>query len=130
MSVINVKYLTKDNNCSPLESDQTGTCSFNIYTGVDYLKNQKTFHQKLACTKNQQFNVEIKQPDKETIEKIITCPSSLDDSANNIEITADFKESDDSFQKRIAIQEGGNFFMNQIYYSQQNQNQTANLLSL
>ena len=110
MTSVNVNYLlTKDNKCSPLESNQTGECTFAITTS-----NLKTFRQKIACTKNQQFKIDIKEPNNDKITKIVTCPSSMTDPSKNIMISANFEESDDSFSKRTAIQEGGNFFMNQI----------------
>jgi hypothetical protein len=112
MTSVNVNYLTKDNKCSPLESDQTGECTFAITTGKGELV--EVFRQKIACTKNQQFQIDIKEPKKDKITKIVTCPSSMTDSSQNIMISAMFNESDDSFSKRIAIQEGSNFFMNQI----------------
>ena len=108
MTTVNVNYLTKDNKCSPLESDQTGECTFSITA------NNKTFRQKIACTKNQQFQIDIQELNKKKITKIVTCPSSMTDPSNKIMISAMFNESDDSFSKRMAIQEGGNFFMNQI----------------
>ena len=111
MTSVNVNYLTKDNKCSPLESDQTGECTFAITTGKD---GNKVFRQKIACTKNQQFQIDIQEPKKDKITKIVTCPSSMTDPSNNIMISANFEESDDYFSKRMAIQEGGNFFMNQI----------------
>ena len=111
MTSVNINYLTKDNKCSPLESDQTGVCTFMITTGKD---DKKTFRQKIACTKNQQFQIDIKVPYKDKITKIVTCPSSMTDPSNDITIFADFQESDESFSKRIATQEGSNFFMNQI----------------
>ena len=110
MTSVNVNYLlTKDNKCSPLESNQTGECTFAITTS-----NLKTFRQKIACTKNQQFKIDIKELNNDKITKIVTCPSSMTDPSKNIMISANFEESDDSFSKRTAIQEGGNFFMNQI----------------
>jgi hypothetical protein len=115
MTSVNVNYLTKDNKCSPLESNQTGECTFAITTS-----NLKTFRQKIACTKNQQFKIDIEEPNNDKIDKIdkitkiVTCPSSMTDPSKNIMISANFEESDDSFSKRTAIQEGGNFFMNQI----------------
>ena len=110
MTYVNVNYLTTDNKCSPLESDQTGECTFEITTG-----NKKTFRKKMACTKNQQFQIDIKESNNKKITKIVTtCPSSMTDPTKNIMISANFEESDDSFSKRMAIQEGGNFFMNQI----------------
>ena len=113
MATVNVNYLTKDkdNKCSPLESDQTGECTFQITTGKS---DKKTFRQKIACTKNQQFQIDIQEPNKGKIIKIVTCPSSMTDPTNNIMISAMFEESDDSFSKRMVIQEGSNFFMNQI----------------
>jgi hypothetical protein len=112
MTSVNVNYLTKDNKCSPLESDQTGECTFEITTGEN---RSKVFRKKMACTKNQQFQIDIKESNNEKITKIVTtCPSSMTDPTKNIMISANFEESDDSFSKRMAIPEGGNFFMNQI----------------
>ena len=112
MTSVNINYLTKDNKCSPLESDQTGECTFAITIGKGELA--EVFRQKIACTKNQQFQIDIQEPTKEKITKIVTCPSSMTDSSQNIMISAMFNESDESFSKRIATQEGSNFFMNQI----------------
>ena len=82
MTSVNVNYFTKDNKCSPLESDQTGECTFAITTGKGELV--EVFRQKIACTKNQQFQIDIQEPGKDKITKIVTCPSSMTDSSQNI----------------------------------------------
>ena len=54
MTSVNVNYLTKDNKCSPLESDQTGECAFAITTGKGELV--EVFRQKIAWKKSKNHN--------------------------------------------------------------------------